>query len=144
MHRPATFAALLGLTRAASAIGDFWAQSDYCAQVKGATDEQPVKYTDEVTRVTTTHGARDGARACAWHCLTYTATQALAVGVGARLLGIRLHPGAAATAALLSGATHYIADRRVPDGIDPRELHQMRDRSFVSVPGLREVYWLTP
>lgn len=24
MHRPATFAALLGLTRAASAIGDFW------------------------------------------------------------------------------------------------------------------------
>ncbi|MGW3658122.1 hypothetical protein ACWD6R_21625 [Streptomyces sp. NPDC005151] len=25
MHRPATFAALLGLTRAASAIGDFWA-----------------------------------------------------------------------------------------------------------------------
>jgi hypothetical protein len=23
-HRPATFAALLGLTRAASAIGDYW------------------------------------------------------------------------------------------------------------------------
>ncbi|GGQ86778.1 hypothetical protein GCM10010250_67240 [Streptomyces althioticus] len=24
MHRPAVFAALLGLTRAASAVGDFW------------------------------------------------------------------------------------------------------------------------
>ncbi|MFD3933419.1 hypothetical protein [Streptomyces sp. NPDC058614] len=30
MHRPATFAALLGLTRAASAIGDFWVQNDFC------------------------------------------------------------------------------------------------------------------
>ncbi|MGW3275970.1 hypothetical protein ACWDFH_31585, partial [Streptomyces kronopolitis] len=79
-HRPAVFAAVLGLTRAASAVGDFWTQSDYCAQVKGATDEQPVKYTDEATKVTTTHGTCDGARACAWHCLTYTATQALTVG----------------------------------------------------------------
>ncbi|MER7599590.1 hypothetical protein ABT398_37340, partial [Streptomyces hydrogenans] len=31
-HRPATFAAVLGLTRAASAAGDFWVQSDFCAE----------------------------------------------------------------------------------------------------------------
>ncbi|MET9931493.1 MULTISPECIES: hypothetical protein [unclassified Streptomyces] len=42
-HRnAAVFAALLGLTRAASAIGDFWVQSDYCARVKGASDKNRV------------------------------------------------------------------------------------------------------
>lgn len=39
MHRPAAFAAPLGLTRAASAIGDFWVQNDFCARVKGASDD---------------------------------------------------------------------------------------------------------
>jgi hypothetical protein len=51
------------------------------------------------------------------NCLTYTATQALAVGAGARVLGIRLHPGAAAAALALSFVTHYAADRRVPGGL---------------------------
>lgn len=114
MHPPATFAALLGLTRTASALGDFWVQTDFCARVKGASDEAPVTYEDPHTQEKTVHGTADGRRACLHHCLTYTATQAVVVGLGARALGIRLHPGAAAAALAVSGVTHYIADRRVP------------------------------
>ncbi|MET8724100.1 hypothetical protein [Streptomyces misionensis] len=113
-HRPAVFAALLGLTRAASAAGDFWIQSDFCARVKGASDDNPVTYQDPVTKETTTHGTADGRKACLQHCLTYTATQAIVAGLGARALGIRVHPGAAAAALALSFGTHYAADRRVP------------------------------
>ncbi|WP_369265812.1 hypothetical protein [Streptomyces harbinensis] len=114
MHRSAAFAAVLGLTRAASAIGDFWVQNDFCARVKGASDDAPVTYENPVTKEKTTHGTADGRKACLHHCLTYTATQAAVVGVGTRVLGIRLHPGAAAAALALSLGTHYIADRRVP------------------------------
>jgi hypothetical protein len=113
MQRPAVFAALLGLTRAASAVGDFWVQTDFCAQVKGASDDVPVIYEDPRTKTKMAHGTADGRRACLHHCLTYTATQAFIAGLGARALGIRLHPGAAAAALALSCATHYIADRRV-------------------------------
>lgn len=114
MYRPAAFAALLGLTRAASAIGDFWVQSDFCARVKGASDDCPVTYEDPATRQKTTHGTADGRKACLHHCLTYTATQAFVAGLGAHALGIRVHPGAAAAALTVSFATHYAADRRVP------------------------------
>lgn len=48
-HRSAVFAALLGLTRAGSAIGDFWFQNDFCARVKGASDEHPVTFKDPAT-----------------------------------------------------------------------------------------------
>ncbi|MFE3685365.1 hypothetical protein ACFXPM_19240 [Streptomyces sp. NPDC059095] len=113
-HRPAVFAALLGLTRAASAIGDFWMQSDFCARVKGASDDHPVTYQDPVTERETVHGTADGRSACLHHCLTYTATQALVAGAGARALGIRVHPAAATAALALSFGTHYAADRRVP------------------------------
>ncbi|MDH2392981.1 hypothetical protein QCN29_30235 [Streptomyces sp. HNM0663] len=113
-HRPAVFAALLGLTRAGSAIGDFWVQSDFCARVKGASDDHPVTYQDPVTGEETTHGTADGRSACLQHCLTYTTTQAIIAGAGARALGIRVHPAAAAVALALSFATHYAADRRVP------------------------------
>ncbi|MEU2469266.1 hypothetical protein ABZ580_34565 [Streptomyces sp. NPDC012486] len=114
MHRPGIFAALLGLTRAASNIGDFWIQSDFCARVKSASDEHPVTYTDPRTKQETTHGTADGRQACLHHCLTYTATQAIMVGAGARALGIRVHPAAAAAALAVSFGTHYAADRRVP------------------------------
>ncbi|MGW4438039.1 hypothetical protein ACWELO_20135 [Streptomyces sp. NPDC004596] len=97
-HRPAVFAALLGLTRAASAIGDFWVQSDFCARVKGASDDHPVTYVDSVTDEKTIHGTADGRKACLQHCLTYTATQAIVAGTGARTLGIKVHPAAAAAA----------------------------------------------
>ncbi|MGA5564285.1 hypothetical protein ACPCUV_24410 [Streptomyces platensis] len=44
----------------------------------------------------------------------YTATQAIVAGAGARALGIRVHPAAAAVALAVSFGTHYAADRRVP------------------------------
>ncbi|MDH6544005.1 hypothetical protein [Streptomyces sp. SPB4] len=113
-HRPAVFAALLGLTRAGSAIGDFWVQNDFCARVKGASDDHPVTYTDPVTEKETSHGTAAGRKACLHHCLTYVATQAVVAGLGARVLGIRIHPAAAAPALAVSFATHYAADRRVP------------------------------
>lgn len=112
--RPDIFAALLGLTRAGSKLGDFWVQNDFCARVKGASDDCPVTYEDPQTKEKTTHGTADGRKACLHHCLTYTATQAIVAGLGARALGIRVHPGAAAAALALSFGTHYIADRRVP------------------------------
>jgi hypothetical protein len=89
-------------------------QNDFCARVKGASDETPVTYEDPRTKEKTIHGTADGRRACLHHCLTYTATQAIVVGLGARALGIRVHPGAAAAALALSCGTHFIADRRVP------------------------------
>ncbi|MFF6835228.1 hypothetical protein ACFY84_25680 [Streptomyces sp. NPDC012438] len=116
-HRSALFAAVLGLGRAGSNVGDHFVQSDYCARVKGATDDKPVHFAATPYDKPTVHGTSDGIKACAWHCLTYTATQALAVGAGARILGIRLHPGAAAAALALSFVTHYAADRRVPGGL---------------------------
>ncbi|WP_224310444.1 hypothetical protein [Streptomyces olivaceus] len=67
MHRPAVFAALLGLTRAASAVGDFWGQNDFCAGVKGASDDAPVTYEDPATKEKTTHGTADGRKACLHH-----------------------------------------------------------------------------
>ncbi|MGW4951530.1 hypothetical protein [Streptomyces parvulus] len=113
-HRPAVFAALLGLTRAASAAGDFWIQDDFCARVKGASDDHPITYEDPATKKKTTHGTADGRMACLHHCLTYTATQAIVAGAGARALGIKVHPAAAAAALAISFTTHYAADRRVP------------------------------
>ncbi|MGW7318298.1 hypothetical protein [Streptomyces sp. NPDC054865] len=113
-HPAATFAALLGLTRAASALGDFWIQTDFCARVKGASDDHPVTYQDPDTKEETTHGTVDGRKACLTHCLTYVATQAIVAGAGARALGIRVHPAAAAAALALSFGTHYAADRRTP------------------------------
>ncbi|MFF5809088.1 hypothetical protein [Streptomyces sp. NPDC012746] len=116
-NRAAVFAAVLGLTRAAAAIGDHWIQSDYCAQVKRATDTAPVTYQDETAKAETKHGTAHGRRACAWHCLTYSTTQAVAVTLGARALGVRLHPAAALAGLAISGLTHYAADRRVPGGL---------------------------
>ncbi|MGR3935204.1 hypothetical protein [Streptomyces sp. BRA346] len=117
-HRnAAVFAALLGLARAGAKLGDFWIQDSFCAQVKGASDAAPVTYEHPETKEKTTHGAADGRNACLHHCVTYTATQAVVAGIGARALGIRVHPGAAAAALAVSGITHYIADRRVPGGV---------------------------
>ncbi|WP_331741445.1 hypothetical protein OG760_37705 (plasmid) [Streptomyces sp. NBC_00963] len=40
-----------------------WIQSDFCAQVKGASsDDHPVTYKDLATKKTTTHGTVDGRR----------------------------------------------------------------------------------
>ncbi|MFG3530132.1 hypothetical protein ACGF8B_25825 [Streptomyces sp. NPDC047917] len=82
--------------------------------MKGASDDHPITYEDPVTKKKTTHGTADGRNACLQHCLTYTATQAIVAGAGARALGIKVHPAAAAAAPALSFGTHYAADRRVP------------------------------
>ncbi|MEK8141592.1 hypothetical protein NKH18_00385 [Streptomyces sp. M10(2022)] len=59
--------------------------------MKGASDDHPVTYEDPATKEKTTHGTADGRKACLTHCLTYTATQAIVAGAGARALGIRVH-----------------------------------------------------
>jgi hypothetical protein len=115
--RPAKFAAVYALLRAAADVADHWLQSDYCAQVKGATDKAPVSYVNEKTEETTVNGTRGGRLACAWHVATYTATQGLALVAGSRAIGLRLHPGAVTGALAISATTHYIADRRVPNGV---------------------------
>lgn len=140
-HRASHFATAYALLRAAADHADHWGQSDFDAQCKGATDDAPVTYEyDDGKKVTVgTHGGR---RACAHHVLQYTATQGLVLVAGTRLLGIRLHPAAVAGALALSGLTHYAADRRVPNGLDPGELHLMQARPLVAGPELREVYRL--
>jgi hypothetical protein len=115
--RPAKFAAVYALVRAAADVADHWVQSDYCAQVKGATDKAPVTYVNEKTQQPTVNGTREGRLACAWHVATYTATQGAVLAAGSRAIGVRLHPGAVAGALAISATTHYIADRRVPNGV---------------------------
>ncbi|MEE1783065.1 hypothetical protein PUR71_09065 [Streptomyces sp. SP17BM10] len=112
--RAARFATAYALLRAAGAIGDMWVQTDTCARIKGATDTNPVIDRDEQAGTETVHGTREGQLACLHHCATYTATQAGALLIGSRLLGLRLNPGRVAAALALSFATHYVADRRRP------------------------------
>ncbi|MEV6133123.1 hypothetical protein AB0M05_41095 [Streptomyces violaceusniger] len=116
-HRAAKFTTAYALLRAAADVADHWVQSDYCAQAKGATNDKPVTTTNEKTGEERKNGTAEGRRACAWHCVTYTATQGLVLMAGSRAVGVRLHPGAVAGALALSGITHYIADRRVPNGV---------------------------
>ncbi|BDT39674.1 hypothetical protein [Streptomyces yaizuensis] len=113
---PAHFASAYALLRIAADAADHWIQTDADAQAKAATDAAPVTYKapDGSVHVFRT---REGRRACARHCLTYTATQGAALIIGARVLDVRLHPAAVAAALAVSGITHYAADRRVPNGI---------------------------
>ncbi|WP_371484815.1 hypothetical protein [Kitasatospora sp. NBC_00315] len=110
--RTARFAAAYALLRAGADIGDHLVQSDHCARTKGATDAAPVTGDDG-----TVHGTAAGRKACAVHCLTYSATQAAALLLGARALGLRLRPAQVAAALAISGLTHYAIDRRVPGGL---------------------------
>ena len=122
--RAARFASAYALLRGSADVADLWIQSDWCAQAKAATDKAPVT-THDAHGHAVVNGTADGRRACAWHVTTYTATQGLALIVGTRALGIRLHPAAIAGALLLSAGTHYAADRRVPGGL----LQRLADRT---------------
>lgn len=115
--RTARFAAAYALLRAGADIGDHLVQTDHCARTKGATDAAPVTESDHDGHVTATHGTAAGRRACAVHCLTYSATQAGALLLGASALGLRLRPGQVVAALAISGLTHYAIDRRVPGGL---------------------------
>jgi hypothetical protein len=101
VSRATNFAAVYALLRAAADLGDHWIQSDHQAVTKGQHDEMEGQST------------RAGRRACTAHVATYTATQALALAVGTRALGIRLNPCRVAAALALSAGTHWWADRRV-------------------------------
>lgn len=89
----ARFAATYAILTASHEIADHWVQIDTQATRKGDRD-------------------RGGAIACATHVATYTATQALALAVGNRILGLRLTPARFAAAIAVSAVTHYIADRQ--------------------------------
>lgn len=91
---PATrFAAAYAVLTAAHEVADHWVQIDAQAVAKG----QP---------------GPAGARACAAHVATYTATQGLALLAADRLLGLGLNWRAAAAGLAVSAVTHYVADRQ--------------------------------
>ncbi|MFF0389361.1 hypothetical protein ACFYS8_11785 [Kitasatospora sp. NPDC004615] len=100
--RAARFAASYALLRAAADVADHWVQTDHQAGTKGQHDHNGGQ------------SSAAGRAACAAHVATYTATQALVLLAGSRLLGFRLRPGRVAVALALSAVTHYVADRREP------------------------------
>jgi hypothetical protein len=116
-NRAAHFAAAYALLRMAADYADHWGQSDFDAQCKGATDDAPVTYKPEGTGEEVTVGTKGGRAACSRHVINYTVTQGIVLVAGSRLLGVRLNPAAVAGALALSGLTHYVADRRVPNGL---------------------------
>ncbi|MFJ3637621.1 hypothetical protein [Streptomyces sp. NPDC090112] len=89
-HRSALFAAVLGLGRAGSNVGDHFVQSDYCARVKGATDDKPVHFSATPEDEPTVHGTSDGIKAYAWHCLSVGVAAQVPVGRSVSLLAIGL------------------------------------------------------
>lgn len=89
----ARFAAAYAVLTASHEVADHWVQIDAQATRKG--DPGPA-----------------GARACALHVATYTATQGLALLAADRLLGLGLNPRRAVAALAVSAVTHYVADRQ--------------------------------
>ena len=73
--------------------GDYWIQTDDQARNKGLP------------------GA-GGRKACLRHVLSYTATQSAFLAVTALVLGVRWAFWPSTVALLVSGVTHYLADRR--------------------------------
>lgn len=94
-NRVAAFPAVYALLRVAADVADHWVQSDHQAQHKAKP------------------GA-EGHKALAGHVASYTATQAAALLVGNRVLGLGLRPRSMAAALALSASTHYLIDRRWP------------------------------
>ncbi|MFE9936342.1 transcriptional regulator [Streptomyces hirsutus] len=95
MNRRTAYPAVYALLRVAADVADHWVQSDHQAQHKAKPGPE-------------------GHRALAGHVASYTATQAAALLIGNRALGLGLRPRNMAAALALSGATHYLIDRRWP------------------------------
>lgn len=93
MSKAARFAAAYAVLTASHEFADHWVQVDSQAVAKG----QP---------------GPAGARACASHVATYTATQGVALLAANRALNLKLTPTRALVALAVSAATHYIADRQ--------------------------------
>ncbi|MBN3928941.1 transcriptional regulator [Streptomyces verrucosisporus] len=94
MNRTA-FPAAYALLRASADLADHWVQTHHQACRKA--EPGPA-----------------GHRALAGHVATYVATQAAALTAGNRLLGLGLSGRGMAAALAVSGATHYLIDRRWP------------------------------
>ncbi|MFD8147360.1 hypothetical protein [Streptomyces sp. NPDC059708] len=88
----ARFAAVYALLAASHEAADYWVQQDGDAVSKG-------------------HHGPEGRAACARHVASYTATQALALGLAGKYLGLRLTWQRAAAGLAVSAVTHYVADR---------------------------------
>lgn len=56
--------------RHAKKAATIWIQTDYCARVKGASDDHQVTHEDPTTGEKTKHGTTDGRKACLHHCLS--------------------------------------------------------------------------
>lgn len=93
--RTARFAATYALMRTAADLADHWIQTDRQARHKAAP-------------------GTEGHRALAGHITTYVGTQAVALYAGNRALDLGLKPSRMAAALAISGATHYLIDRRWP------------------------------
>ncbi|MET9399286.1 transcriptional regulator [Kitasatospora sp. NPDC002965] len=94
-NKAASFAATYALLRAAGAVADHWIQTSEQSVTKGKP-------------------GHEGRAACAVHVASYVGAQGLALVAGNRVLGLGMRPSRIAAALLISGATHYIADRRRP------------------------------
>lgn len=87
-------AAMIGIALYATHhVGDYWVQTDHMASHKGKA------------------GA-DGRLACTAHVLSYLATQLAGLNIAAWALDISVSFWGLALGLLVSGATHYMADRR--------------------------------
>lgn len=93
MSRTARFAAVYAVLTASHEVADHWVQLDGQATRKGDPGQA-------------------GARACAAHVASYTATQAAALWAADRALGLGLSPRRALAALAVSALTHYVADRQ--------------------------------
>lgn len=87
------FAASAVALYAAHHVGDYWVQTDHQAAHKGQEGHA-------------------GRRACLGHVVTYVATQSAFLAVTAIVLGLRWGFWPSTVALLISGVTHYLADRR--------------------------------
>lgn len=91
--KAAAFAANFVALHVAHHVADHWIQRGHDALHKG--DPGPA-----------------GAKACASHVASYTATTAVATLAVNKALGIRVHPAAWLAGQAVSAVTHYVMDRR--------------------------------
>lgn len=90
----ATFAAVFATLFAAHQVADHWVQTEWQAATKGEPGSE-------------------GAIACTWHVLTYTATAVVFLSLLDLCTDTNLGAGAV-PGLVVSAVTHWIADRRAP------------------------------
>ena len=127
----ASFAGLGVALYVAHHVGDYWVQTHHQSMHKGAA-------------------GREGARACVDHVATYLLTQIMCVAIVCAVTGVTVSPLGWSLGLLVSGSTHYLADRRehgvmfklvrhMPWKVDflklgvPRDLHFANDGNPVKL-----------